>query len=135
MKIPQAVKKETLHIALGVLIGDAVMLAVFAILKQFDLRVILGTILGSAATIGNFFAMGMALQKAINDPDRAKAIAQGSYTGRMLAMVAVMVIGFMAKNWFHPVAVVVPFLFPKLTIYAMQMLGLFKAEENGGDDA
>lgn len=132
MKLNPSVKKELGHISLGVLVGDAVMIAVFAALKRLDYRVFLGTVLGSAAAIGNFLLMCLAVQKALNDPDRAKAIVQGSYGKRMLAMVAVMVLGIVCKSVFHPVAVLVPFLFPGLTIRFMGLLGLVKKEENGG---
>ena len=125
MKLNPSVKKELGHISLGVLIGDAVMIAVFAALKRLDYRVFLGTVLG-------FLLMCLAVQKALNDPDRAKAIVQGSYGKRMLAMVAVMVLGIVCKSVFHPVAVLVPFLFPGLTIRFMGLLGLVKKEENGG---
>ena len=47
MKIQKAVLTETKHIAIGVLIGDAVMCGVFAALKKFDYTVPLGALLGT----------------------------------------------------------------------------------------
>lgn len=132
MKLSPSIKKETGHIALGVLIGDAVMLAVFAILKRLDYTVILGAALGSAAAILNFLFMGLNLQKAMDDPDRAKLLVQKSYTQRMLGMVVVMIIGF-AVPCFHVVAVVIPFLLPSITIHVMRLLGLYNPEEKGGE--
>lgn len=132
MKIQPAVLKETGHIALGVCLGDAVMLVVFALLKQLDYTVLLGALLGSAAAIGNFLLMGISCQRAMDDPDRAKVLVQRSYTRRMLGMVAVMAVGFLAPC-FHVIAVVVPFLLPSATIYAMRLLGLHKSEEKGGE--
>ena len=101
MKLSPSVKKETGHIALGVGIGDAIMIAVLAVLGRLDYTVFLGAALGSAAAIGNFILMGLAVQKAVEDPDRAKAIVQGSYGKRMLGMVAVMVLGLLgfASMW------------------------------------
>lgn len=132
MKLAPSVKKETGHIALGVLAGSAVMLVVFALLRRFDYTVVLGALLGSAAAIGNFFFMAVNLQKAMEDPDRAKKLVHKSYTQRMLGMVAVMVLGFVAPC-FHVVAVVVPFLLPSVTIKVMQLLGMFSSREEGGD--
>lgn len=132
MKLSPSVKKELGHISLGVLIGDAVMIAVFAVLRRLDYRVVLGTALGSAAAVGNFLLMCLAVQRAMEDPERAKNIVQGSYTKRMLAMVAVMVFGIVLKAVFQPVAVLLPFLFPGLTIRTMGLLGLVKKEEKGG---
>lgn len=131
MKVSAAVRKETLHILLGVLAGDVIMLVVFALLKRLDLSVFLGAALGSVGAVCNFFAMGMAVQRAMNDPDRAKVIVQRSYTKRMLGMVAVMILGFVIP-WFHKVAVVVPFLFPSITIHVMRLLGIYRPQEKGG---
>ena len=132
MKLAPSIKKETGHIALGVLIGDAVMLAVFALLKRLDYTVVLGAALGSAAAILNFLFMAMNLQKAMDDPDRAKLLVQKSYTQRMLGLVVVMIIGF-AAPCFHVVAVVIPFLLPSVTIKVMQLLGMYNPKEKGGE--
>jgi len=132
MKLSPAIIKETKHIALGVLLGDVVMIAVFAILKRLDYTVFLGALLGSAATIMNFFIMGVRAQKAMEDPDRARVIIQRSYSTRMLFMVAVMALGVIAPC-FHVVAVVLPFLFPSITIKMMQLLGFFKSDQKGGE--
>lgn len=131
MKISPAILKETGHVAIGVAIGDLVMLLVFFLLKRLDHTVFLGTLLGSAAAVGNFFVMGLAVQKALNDTERTKFIIQRSYTLRMLAMIVVMIIGF-AAPCFHVVAVLVPFLLPGVTIHAMRLLGLYRPEEKGG---
>ena len=132
MKISPAIKKETGHIALGVLIGDVVMLAVFLLLKRMDYTVILGALLGSAAAVLNFLFMGLDCQKAMNDPDRAQLIVRRSYSRRMLGMVIVMIIGFSAPC-FHVVAVVLPFLMPSITIKVMQLLGMYNPKEKGGE--
>lgn len=132
MKLAPSIKKETGHITLGVLAGDAVMLAVFALLKRLDTTVWLGTLLGSAGAIGNFLLMALNLQKAMNNADRAKFLVQKSYTLRMLGMVAVMIVGFVAPC-FHIVAVVIPFLLPSITIKMMQLLGMYRSEEKGGE--
>ena len=132
MKLSPAILKETKHIAIGVLIGDVLMLAVFALLKRLDYTVILGALLGSAAAVLNFFVMGVRAQRAMADPDRARIIIQRSYTTRMLLMVAVMALG-VAAPCFHVVAVVIPFLLPSITIKMMHVLGLFKPDGKGGE--
>ncbi len=133
MKLAPSIKKETGHIALGVLAGDAVMLAVFAVLRRLDYTVVLGTLLGSAAAIGNFLLMGVHLQRAMSDPERAKLLVHKSYTMRMLGMVAVMILGFLAPC-FHIIAVVIPFLLPSITIKLMQLTGRYQPGEKGGEE-
>ena len=134
MKLSPAIIKETKHISVGVLIGDAVMIAVFALLKRLDYTVFLGAALGSIAVIVNFLVLGIRAQRAMEDPDRARVIIQRSYTFRMLLMVAVMAIGVIAPC-FHTVAVVIPFLLQSVTIFVMQLpetLGLGK--KGGGKE-
>ena len=134
MKVCDTVRKETLRVALGVLIGDVIMLGVFWGLKKLEYTVLLGTLLGTAAAVGNFFLMGLAVQKAMNDPDHAKRIVQRSYTMRMIVMAAILIVGFVLP-YFHRIALVIPFLLPSLTIQAMRLLGLYKPDEEGGNAA
>ena len=65
MKVQKAVLKETGHIAIGVLLGDVLMCAVFAIVHKFDYTVVLGALLGTAIAVANFFLLGVTLQKAV----------------------------------------------------------------------
>ena len=132
VKIQPAVWKETGHIALGVVLGDIVMLVVFALLKRLDYTVLLGALLGSVAAVGNFLLLGLGAQRAMEDPDRAKALVQRSYMLRMLGLVAVLVLG-VAAPCFHVIAVIVPSLMPSVTIYVMRLLGLDKPKEKGGE--
>lgn len=134
MKLAPSIRKETGHIVLGVVAGDVIMLVVFALLKKMDWTVLLGTLLGSVAAIGNFFLMAVNLQKAMEDPDQAKLLVRRSYSRRMIGLVAVMIVGF-AAPCFHVVAVVIPFLLPSVTIKLMQLLGLNKPKEKGGGEA
>lgn len=64
MKVDPVVKSETRVMALGVGILCLLMLAVFAFLKQLDLPVIIGTVLGFLAAVTNFFLMAFSVQKS-----------------------------------------------------------------------
>lgn len=144
IKIQPAVRKETLRIAAGTSVLTVLMLGVFLILGRFDVTVLLGALLGSAAAIGNFFLLGLSVQKAAEtmngvklpsyeeaeaglEPGQeaepaatpetklAKQRMQLSYTGRMILLAAVGVLG-LTLPCFHAVATVVPFLFPRVVI-------------------
>jgi len=132
MNISKSIWKETGHIAVGVLAGSLIMILVFWFLKRLDSTVWLGALLGSVAAVGNFFWMGLSVQKALKQPEKAKAMVQRSYTVRMLCLVAVLIFGFRAP-YFHVIAVVVPLLLPRVTIYAMQLLGMYRPNEKEGD--
>lgn len=139
MKIQQATKQETLHIAAGVLQFSAVMNLVFVCLHRWDLSVLWGTLLGGGYAILNFFALGLTVQKVAADPNekRGKLTMQLSYTLRMLFSVFVVVLAIKLPGVSWPAAVI-PLFFPRLTIFAMQLLGLYKPlkekNEKGGDD-
>lgn len=64
MNVQPAVWKETGRIALGTAILSAVMVAVFALIGQLDSTVIWGTLLGGITAVGNFFLLGLSVQRA-----------------------------------------------------------------------
>ena len=136
MKIQKTVLKETKHIAVGVFLADVLMCIVFAVLKKFSSAVIFGALLGSVFAVGNFFLLGLALQKALELGEGASRYMHASYTRRMLLFVVCIAIGVLVPC-FHPVAVILPLFFPRLVIFAMQLLGMYKPEKNdsekGGD--
>lgn len=135
MKVQDATKKETLHIAVGVLGFSAVMELIFLLLHRWDLSVLLGNLLGGGWAVLNFFLLGLTVQGMVADPDekRGKTKLQLSYSLRMLATigVAIAAIQIPGVNW---ISAVIPLFFPRLTILAMQMLGMYKPEKNKPDE-
>lgn len=139
MKIQQATKRETYHIALGTLCCSALMNLVFFLLGRWELPVLWGSLLGGGYAVLNFFALGLTVQKMAADPNekRGKMTMQLSYTLRMLftVFVAVLAIKLPGINW---PATVLSLFFPRITILAMQLLGMYKPQKNenekGGDD-
>lgn len=146
MKVQEPVRKATLTILAGELVLTGVMLLVFACLQQFDSTVLLGALLGAAAAVLNFFLMGLSVQRAASRMDgvqlpaetdvgegdaadddeaqdkplspqakQARKSMQLSYSLRMLMLVVVAVLG-LALPCFHPLAVVIPLLFPRIVI-------------------
>lgn len=139
MKIQQATKRETLHIALGTLCFSAVLQLAFFLLGRWEPGVLWGNLLGSGYAVVNFFALGLTVQKMAADPNekRGKLTMQVSYTLRMLFTVFVVVLAIKLPGIYWPAAVI-PLFFPRLTILAMQLLGMYKPpraeNEKGGDD-
>ena len=143
MRIQPAVRTETAKIGIGTAILSAVMLLIFALLGRLDWTVVLGTLVGACAAIGNFFLMALSVQRAAEEmngvtvPDapeedgegedkpepapipeaqRAKRRMQLSYTGRMLGLV-VIAIAVLALPCFHPIPAAIALLFPRITIF------------------
>ena len=125
-------KKELLRIACGVSLCTAVMWVVFAALHLvgwvvFDYRVLLGGIIGALVAIGNFAGICFVVQKVIDEPDekKRKAQLQISYNTRMLLQ-ALWIIIAIAAPCFQAFAGVLPLLFPRVTIYYLQITGKYK---------
>lgn len=138
MRVQQATRRETGHIALGVLAFSAVMELVFLALRRWDLGVLWGNLLGGGFAVFNFFLLGMTVQKIAVETDekRAKLKLQGSYSLRMLLTLGVIVLAIKLPFVTWPAAVI-PLLFPRLTIFAMQLMGMYKPtplETEKGDD-
>ena len=125
-------KKELTRIACGTAICTAVMWVIFAALHlvgwvKFDYTVVLGSLIGAAVAIGNFAGICLVCQKVIDEQDekRRKATLQASYNVRMLLQ-AVWIIVAIGAPVFQPFAGVLPLLFPRVTIYYLQITGKYK---------
>ena len=138
MQVQQATRRETGHIALGVLAFSAVMELVFWAIGLWEMGVLWGNLLGGGFAICNFFLLGLTVQAAANESDekRAKLKLQGSYSLRMLLTLGIIVLAVNVKVFVWPAAVI-PLFFPRLTILAMQVMGMYKPEKKTvekGDD-
>ena len=125
MKIQKPILDETRHIAIGVLLLDAVMILVYLALGKLTYRVPLGAVLGSFFAVANFFLMGISLQKALEKGEGAKKYTQRTYAERMAFCLAGMALG-VALPCFDSVAALVPFLMPKVVIYIMQGMKMIR---------
>ena len=91
------------------------------------LWVLLGGIIGALVAIGNFAGICFVVQKVIDEPDekKRKAQLQISYNTRMLLQ-ALWIIIAIAAPCFQAFAGVLPLLFPRVTIYYLQITGKYK---------
>lgn len=130
MKLQPASKKEVRRIAIGTGICDIIMIAVLLVLSlvgvgTFDLlRILLGTLGGSAVAVLNFTIMCLTVQGAtgFDDQKKMKAYIQGSYNGR-LALQALWVVICIIVPQIHVLAGAAPLLFPNLVIFWLQANG------------
>ena len=85
-KIDSVVLRETGYIALWVLIFSVLMEAVFLVTGYFDYTVPLGNLLGAAATVLNFFLMGLTGDEAVADSAYAydTCVCRGGGIGALL---------------------------------------------------
>lgn len=126
-KPQQSIVKETKRIGVGTVIMLVVMLAVYAVLGKFTVGVLLGGLLGSAYAIFNFFMLGMTLQKAasMTDQQMAHMKVRSSYSTRMIGMLILAVVAF-ALPFVEGIPCLIALLFPRATIFVLQITGQIK---------
>lgn len=117
-KVDKTVLKETKYIALWVVILSVLMEAVFLILNKWDYTVILGNLLGAVAAVGNFFLMGLTVQKAVQKEEEkdAKKLMRISQIYRNLLVLVILVVGIFVPV-FNTWAVVIPVFFPRISLF------------------
>lgn len=115
-KVDPTVLKETRYSALAVLILSVLMQAVFLVLRAWDVTVLWGNLYGAAIAIGNFFLMGLTVQKCLTmEPDDARKRMKLSQQGRLILLLILCMIGA-ALSCFHTVALLVPQFFPRIGV-------------------
>lgn len=115
-KTDPIVIKETAYITTFTVIFSMLMQAVFLIIQKWDYTVLLGNLLGIIAVVLNFFLMGITVQTAVAKEEKeAKNLIKLSQSGRLFMMFAFALIGYLVPV-FNAVAVVIPFLFPRIAI-------------------
>ena len=136
MKMQEATKRETMHIGVGVLGLCLAMNLIYLLCGAWTMRVLWSTLLGGAWAVINFILLAFSVQiaAAAEDEKRGKLKLQLSYSLRMLGTLAVVIIGLKVSQVFDWLPVVLPLLFPRLTNFGMQLLGMYKPEKKEEGD-
>lgn len=115
-KIDTTVLRETRYIAIMTLLLSVLMELVFLMLGNWNVSVLLGNIWGALGAVCNFLLMGITVQHALNKEEKdAKTLIKFSQTARMFFLLAFALVGYFVPL-FHIVAVVIPFLFPRIAV-------------------
>ena len=116
LKVDKTVLKETKYIAAVTVILSVLLQAVFLIIHKWNYTVLLGNVLGAAAATGNFFLMGLTVQRAVKlDEKEAKTLMKSSQTLRNFGLFVIGMIGVLISV-FNTVTVLVPLFFPRFAI-------------------
>lgn len=124
--VQDAVKKETQNIAVGTSVGCILVIAAFFILHQlepemvpFDYTVILAAVVGLAVAVGNFFWMGLTVQKIAEMSEeenaRARSTMMVSLRYRMMMQLGWVIVAILAPC-FNVLAGVLPLFIPSIVI-------------------
>lgn len=108
---------------------------VFWAVGQFSLGVVWGALTGFVSAVGNFFLMAMNVQSVTHELDpadsdamkQAKLKMKASYSKRMffIAVIFVVSVKVIGSSW---IAAILPLFFPRVTIYAMQIVDKVKSK-------
>lgn len=124
-KLDPTVLRETFYILTSTIILSLLMQSVFLLLSAWDYKVLLGNILGIVAAVGNFLLMGITVQAALCKEEKdAKSLMKLSQSLRLLLLFVIALIGYLVPI-FNTVAVVVPFLFPRLAVMVRPLIKKF----------
>ncbi len=116
-KIDKVVKKETIYIALSVVILSALMQAVFLIIRKWDYTVLCGNLLSGTVAVLNFLFMGITVQKAVGKSEKqAAGTMKLSQTARMFLLFLTAALGVVLPC-FNIFAVLIPLFFPRIAIF------------------
>ena len=115
-KVDPTVLQETRYIATWVLVFSAFTQAVFLIIGKWDTTVILGNLYSALIAVGNFFLMGLSVQKALGKEEKdAKAVIKVSMLYRTLLLIILTGVGIFLpflSIW----TVIIPLFFPRVAI-------------------
>lgn len=132
-KIDKTVLKETAYIAVFSLIFSVIMQAVYLVIGKWNYTVPLGNLLGYIAAIGNFFFMGLTIQNALGkDEKQVRNSVKLSLTLRMLVLAVFAGLGVLL-DCFDTIAVVIPFVFPRIAIAFRPLYDKKHGTQNNGE--
>ena len=129
-------KKSTLKVILFLFAASAISVAVMAFFEFFDYTVITGVLLGFAGAALNFLFLALAVSKSVEKGEKdAKNFVQATYTGRLLFMALIIVLGIKLP-YFNGYTIVIPFVLVRPVIMLIGLISKKKtASETNSTDA
>ncbi|MBQ4574221.1 MAG: ATP synthase subunit I [Clostridia bacterium] len=131
--------RESMYIAVWVILLSCLMEAVFLIIGLWDCTVLLGNLLSGVVAVLNFYLMGITVEKAIIKEEKdASNFMRLSQTARMLMTFAAVAVGVLLP-YFHIVSLLLPLFFPRIAIIFRPLFPQLDEEQtksasDGGDD-
>lgn len=118
-----AVIRETKYILFFTLALSIPMQAIFIVLKNWDVTVLLGNLLSGGFAVLNFYLMGKTVEKAVQKEEKeARVIIRKSQSLRQLMLFVVVGIGALVPI-FNIWTSIIPLLFPRISIALRPLFG------------
>ncbi len=131
-----AVRRELLWVTAWTAGLTLLMHLVFLALGRWDLPVLWGSLLGAGTAVGNFWLLCRMVERAVGrDEKEAKNVVRASQSLRLLMQGAVLVLAFLLRDVFNPLAAALPLFFPQLAVFLRPLWkkGMGGKESAGGD--
>lgn len=135
-KFDPAVRAQLLYVAAATLILSVLLQAVFLVMGYWDYTVLLGNLYGMAVAILNFFLLALTVMRAVEKEEKqAGQMLRASQAGRLFLQFVLALVGALVPV-FHTVAVLIPFLFPRVAIslYPLVLRRAAKRKEGKEED-
>ena len=124
----KSVKTDVLRVSAGNFILGAVMVVVFALTGNFSLPVVWGTVLGCSFVSLSFLWLAISVSKNVEkDPKNAQARVSATYTFRLLAAAAMIIIAIKLPC-FNYVAAIIPLFYQRFVVMAVGRMRSKKTE-------
>ena len=123
--------RDVFPVMLGELLLTGVMLAVYALIGRFSLKVLWSAALGAGAVLLNFTVMILALLQAEKrgSPEKGQLYVRATYALRLLLLAAVLILALRSKV-FDPLATALPLCFQPIAVWLFELFRKTKKGEN-----
>ncbi|MGM9563886.1 MAG: ATP synthase subunit I [Faecousia sp.] len=123
--------RDVFPVMLGELLLTGIMLAVYALIGRFSLKVLWSAALGAGAVLLNFTVMILALLQAEKrgSPEKGQLYVRATYALRLLLLAAVLILALRSKV-FDPLATALPLCFQPIAVWLFELFRKMKKGEN-----
>ena len=123
--------RDVFPVMLGELLLTGLMLAVYALIGRFSLKVLWSAGLGAGAVLLNFTVMILALLQAEKrgSPEKGQLYVRSTYALRLVLLAAVLILALKSKV-FDPLATALPLCFQPIAVWLFELFRKMKKGEN-----
>ena len=106
------------------------MCLLFAVFGRFSMGVVWGALIGSALALTSFAYLGRSVQRSLDMGDKGPLYLRRTYGLRLLINGAAVILA-VKLPFVDTLAGIEPVFFPGLTIFAMELLGIYRPGKQG----
>ena len=123
--------RDVFPVMLGELLLTGLMLAVYALIGRFSLKVLWSAGLGAGAVLLNFTVMILALLQAEKrgSPEKGQLYVRATYALRLVLLAVVLILALKSKV-FDPLATALPLCFQPIAVWLFELFRKMKKGEN-----